>query len=460
MSTFISIIISTSSFQKGCGAEGVMNSRQTGRWLFNETTSYMTLKHRKNFLRQLRQRNKALRKEQTPTPSNINSGMGSGSGPRFRSGSASGTSLATIPVCLSDSGIGSSSDIKLFSPDNILNSNFSSGSATNTNDQSTNHGLEVKIKSIAESCSQTACVASTADDFSLDNQRGEEAKNMLASEALESISEKKEKTIEEEKEKKIEVEMEDRVIDRVINEEMQINITEDQRHNMIGAKKEVDRKIEDNSNGDDNCHIENESDEDRDMGSWREEEDDEYHFNTVVPSFLDLEADVALCRLQGRFCQINSGESDSDTNSNNNSSHSNSNNNINGNNSNGSNNNTNNSNGNNNHKSNNKSSKKEPTAESKKRRRGASKPKPTIQKPLLVQKNVIQKKNVTTPKNSTNFGSSSTGVDADAGIRAEAGDFRGLLVNGLFMSSVLMVDEYLMAKDAAIKKVGNCLDLE
>jgi hypothetical protein len=41
----------------------------------------------------------------------------------------------------------------------------------------------------------------------------------------------------------------------------------------------------------------------------------------------------------------------------------------------------------------------------------------------------------------------------DAGQRAEAGDLSGLLVNGLFMTSVLIVDAYLVAKDAAIEKV-------
>ena len=41
----------------------------------------------------------------------------------------------------------------------------------------------------------------------------------------------------------------------------------------------------------------------------------------------------------------------------------------------------------------------------------------------------------------------------DAGQRAEAGDLSCLLVNGLFMTSVLIVDAYLVAKDAAIEKV-------
>ena len=45
----------------------------------------------------------------------------------------------------------------------------------------------------------------------------------------------------------------------------------------------------------------------------------------------------------------------------------------------------------------------------------------------------------------------------DAGQRAEAGDLSGLLVNGLFMSSVLIVDAYLVAKDAAIEKVRTVL---
>ena len=45
----------------------------------------------------------------------------------------------------------------------------------------------------------------------------------------------------------------------------------------------------------------------------------------------------------------------------------------------------------------------------------------------------------------------------DAGQRAEAGDLSGLLVNGLFMTSVLIVDAYLVAKDAAIEKVRTVL---
>ena len=47
------------------------------------------------------------------------------------------------------------------------------------------------------------------------------------------------------------------------------------------------------------------------------------------------------------------------------------------------------------------------------------------------------------------------GADNTAGLRAKMGDYNGLLENGLFLSSVLLNDSYMLSKERAITKVIN-----
>jgi hypothetical protein len=161
-------------------------------------------------------------------------------------------------------------------------------------------------------------------------------------------------------------------------------------------------------------------DEEEDDCGWREEEDEDDSYDTVLPSVEELEYDVALPRLMGGYCSINMVVDDESSDN---------------------------------------TGPHKPAiigkqrggslgSDPKKRKRisqGNGKAKaPPKSTPIAKGK----------PPPTQKAAASSVCAAPDAGRRAEAGDLSGLLVNGLFMSSVLILDRYIMAKDAAIEKVN------
>lgn len=162
------------------------------------------------------------------------------------------------------------------------------------------------------------------------------------------------------------------------------------------------------------------SDDDDDNGGWRGDgEDEEDVYDTPVPSVEDLEREVALPRLAGGYCSIGRiRDDDSDGGH---------------------------------------PPPKFPTP-SKSNRANIADPKKRRRSGQAVGKIKAPPKGTSVSKSkggSLNTKTTPAAVCAapDALRRAEAGDYSGLLVNGLFMSSVLLVDAYLVAKDAAIEKV-------
>ena len=163
-----------------------------------------------------------------------------------------------------------------------------------------------------------------------------------------------------------------------------------------------------------------EDEEEDDECGWRDGEDEEDNFDTTVPSVEELLSDVSLPRLAGGYCSIgmiNDEELPDNTTP---------------------------------HK---------PPIVGKHSRGGSIGSDPKKRK-RVSQGNGKAKappKSAPVPKGkpvaSTPKAASAVCAAPDAGRRAEAGDLSGLLVNGLFMSSVLVLEKNIMAKDAAIEKV-------
>ena len=378
----------------------------------------MTSKHRINYLKLLRKKSKALRDENVLIASTANSGIGPGSGPRSRSNSES--SPVTIPVFVSNNGRIDKCESRLTPP--VVVSSSDDGSITHINGSQNllpSSELELKLGSTLELPSvqndNDNGIEKIAREDCTEEMKSVEELDGIGSGILEfyhDSAQEGEKEKEKERERKLET---------VVDDSMDVDVGGVAEKEMKEVIRVQGREDEGN----------NEAESDYD--NWRDGEDED-NFDAVVPSFFDLEADVSLPRLQGGFCQISSEGTDSDSNSNINS-HS----------------------GQSANNKNMKSNKKDPTVETKKRRRGPTKPKVNtkipIQKQPTIQKTSAQKKKIIPSRNSPNLNLNISGVDADAGVRAEAGDLSGLLVHGLFMSSVLVVDAYLTAKDAAIEKV-------
>lgn len=160
-------------------------------------------------------------------------------------------------------------------------------------------------------------------------------------------------------------------------------------------------------------------DEEEDDCGWREEEEEDETYDTVLPSIEELEYDVALPRLMGGYCSI--GMAVDDESSDNAIPH-------------------------------------KPVVIGK--QRGGSLGSDPKKRKRLSQGNSKAKlppKQTPAPKGKPGVSAqkavSSVCAAPDAGRRAEAGDLSGLLVNGLFMTSVLILDRYMIAKEAAIEKV-------
>ena len=179
--------------------------------------------------------------------------------------------------------------------------------------------------------------------------------------------------------------------------------------------------------------VDTEDEEDVTDYQWKDEDDDEEddNYDTVLPLMEDLEDDVSLPRLFGGHCSVNMFLEDNHLTP-----------------------------------STPASTVKHPQSLSKPRSGSiGNEPKKRKRAPSGTGKAKAVPKTVPAPKGRGGGGGVGAGkivlhaasAAPDAGQRAEAGDLSGLLVNGLFMSSVLIVDAYLVAKDAAIEKVRTVL---
>jgi hypothetical protein len=160
-------------------------------------------------------------------------------------------------------------------------------------------------------------------------------------------------------------------------------------------------------------------DEEEDDCGWREEEDEDESYDTVLPSVKELEYDVALPRLMGGYCSI-SMAADEESSDN--------------------------------------ALPHKPAITGK--QRGGSLGSDPKKRKRINQGNGKAKappKPAPIPKGKSSSTqkapASSVCAAPDAGRRAETGDLSGLLVNGLFMSSVLILDRCTKPKEAATEKV-------
>ena len=367
------------TIQLGCGAEGVRNSVDTGRWLTRADTSYMSPWHRQRYLVLLRQQDRIQRKAAQFSKRNDKNGKSVVS-------TSPGTDVEADAVLSTEVGV------------------ISEGVNAHEVRDRREGREEVEVDEHRDEGSVIVTEEKAVEmDVGLDIGQGLEA-GSLVDEGQGGRERQGEK----------EREGEDRSF--ILEGTLSLGNGKKEDEERMTVEKEIEEEHDEKRSP----GSENGSDDDDDNGGWRGDgEDEEDVYDTPVPSVEDLEREVALPRLAGGYCSIGRiRDDDSDGGH---------------------------------------PPPKFPTP-SKNNRANIADPKKRRRSGQAVGKIKAPPKGTSVSKSkggTLNTKSTPAAVCAapDALQRAEAGDYSGLLVNGLFMSSVLLVDAYLVAKDAAIEKV-------